>query len=799
MTRLLRQVQRILRECGRRAAELLRRPVYVGRYLNRVPVGAVVFFPCRGSFLSCGLSGIVAVKGATVSGDAAADLKSLSGFINHAAENLLVGEGAGVVLAPDYLGGRKTANDILAAARRLKEPDSFYSLFSQRPLLADVMHLWERLSEMAGTQETRRDELLGRLAPRDAERMTLLIDALKDAAWCLKTELSDNIEKVDRLMGVSEDIPQKSAVSFYREMNAVLNSIDRLEVRGRDSAGISLMFFFPEDVFRKFETVLAGLPAGGQGTLRDQFTSRSAGEVLLNHCIGVHCSTDSKGDGRVAVTMTYKVAAEIGSLGDNVRFLRKQIEKDDVLKALTRHEHNYHTISSHTRWASVGAINEGNCHPLDNRAKGPGADSPIIHACLNGDIDNYLSLRESLAKTGIHIHEEITTDTKIIPLQIEKYIRAGEDALEAFRLAVNDFDGSHAISMQTDLAPGKLFLAQRGSGQAIFIGLAESHYMPTSEVYGFVEETSRYLKIDGEKVGNGKNGSTRGQIFVLDQDSGGGLGGIQAMYYDTTPITLGESDIHCTELTSRDIDRQGYPHYFLKEISESPASVERTLQNRWRIDTEGEKRFRTVLDESVVSDRLKKSLRGEAGSVPVRRIFFIGQGTAGVAAQACANIMNYYLNDPFLIITPLKASELSGFGLGDEAAAGSMADVLVVAISQSGTTTDTNRAVDMVKALGARTLAIVNRRDSDLTFKADGVLYTSSGRDIEMSVASTKAFYSQIIAGALLGLHFAELKGRRGPEFIARELKHLLAIPGQMRQVLTLRQPSMNQPNVWRP
>ena len=74
---------------------------------------------------------------------------------------------------------------------------------------------------------------------------------------------------------------------------------------------------------------------------------------------------------------------------------------------------------------------------------------------------------------------------------------------------------------------------------------------------------------------------------------------------------------------------------------------------------------------------------------------------------------------------------------------------------------DTNRTVDMVRERGAHTLAIVNRRDSDLTFKVDGVIYTSSGRDIEMSVASTKAFYSQIVAGALLGLFIADLQERR--------------------------------------
>jgi glutamine---fructose-6-phosphate transaminase (isomerizing) len=78
----------------------------------------------------------------------------------------------------------------------------------------------------------------------------------------------------------------------------------------------------------------------------------------------------------------------------------------------------------------------------------------------------------------------------------------------------------------------------------------------------------------------------------------------------------------------------------------------------------------------------------------------------------------------------------------------------------------------------------VNRRDSDITFKVDGVMYTSSGRDIEMSVASTKAFYSQIVAGALLGLYIAGLKNRRGADFISAEIQRLLEIPAHMRTVL---------------
>ncbi|MBF0231664.1 MAG: SIS domain-containing protein, partial [Desulfamplus sp.] len=140
-------------------------------------------------------------------------------------------------------------------------------------------------------------------------------------------------------------------------------------------------------------------------------------------------------------------------------------------------------------------------------------------------------------------------------------------------------------------------------------------------------------------------------------------------------------------------------------------------------------------------------------------------------------------------IRAMKSSELSGFFLlGDDDAKESMKNYLVVAISQSGTTTDTNRTVDMLRSRGARTLAIVNRRDSDLTFKAEGVLYTSSGRDIEMSVASTKAFYSQLTAGALLGLHIASITGTISARRLTDEINELSSLPEKMHKVLDMKE-----------
>jgi glutamine---fructose-6-phosphate transaminase (isomerizing) len=620
------------------------------------------------------------------------------------------------------------------------------------------------------------------LGRSDVEVMVERIEKAKDVAWVLHWEILGNIEKVRKLIPNHDNDPGLSKLKIYRMINSVLNSLDRLEVRGRDSAGISLMFILNGTEYETFQAALSETKKSD--SFLDQFRQRIGKDVLLNRDISMR-ETRSSNDTilpQIGLTFTYKIAAEIGSLGDNITFLRNQITKDSILNLLTTFPHLHHTVSAHTRWASVGAITEANCHPVDNKCVITATqEAGIIHASLNGDIDNYHELKAEHERNGGKIHEDITTDTKIIPIQIEKYIRLGYDVQEAFRMAVNDFKGSHAISIHTDIAPGKILLAQRGSGQAVFIGISEDHYMPASEIYGFVEETQAYIKLDGEKTVQGKKVRDHGQIFIIDRDSKGGLDGVRAMFYDGTPINLTPEDIKHTEITSRDIDRQHFPHYFLKEISEAPDSVEKTLLNRWKISNDNPTNFKVVLDERVFPEDLKSAFVENQ----IRRIFVVGQGTAGIAATACGDIIDHYLDDPHIQIRSMKASELSGFKLPESQ--GTMTDTLVIAISQSGTTTDTNRTVDMVRERGAKTLAIVNRRDSDLTFKVDGVMYTSNGRDLEMSVASTKAFYSQIIAGGLLGLFMAELKKRRSHEFINQEIRQLLEIPGHMRKVLMMK------------
>ena len=734
----------------------------------------------------CGLAGIVAIHTKEIT-DAYPDMDALSAMVRRIEE-----QGCdqcyadGELLCSEYLGGADHIDALCETIVSLKSDQLFYKIFNHREYQAQLTLLADQITKIIETEASALQRIMGRL---DAETVTTIaqqIEILKDSSWRLNWEILDNCAKINELIGYANLAPTFALIKIYRHINAVLNSIDRLEVRGRDSAGISLLFVLSE---AEYKFVMAAL---ADSQLATQLDARKDQSVLVNNCVDVRKFEDREGDPCIAVSLVYKVANEVGSLGDNIRFLRNQIKTDPFLGLLASADHRYNTVSAHTRWASVGEITEPNCHPVDGTTPQADSDEPIIHVCLNGDIDNYIELKADYEQTGDLIDKEITTDTKIIPLQIRKYLKSGAGIEEAFRLAVNDFKGSHAISMHTDRAPGKLFLAQKGSGQAIFIGLSPDHYMPASEVYGFVEETSRYLKLDGEKQIQGQRGPTQGQIFILDQEGGGDLAGIKACYYDSTPIELSESDIKHTEITSRDIDRQGYSHYFLKEISESPASVAKTLENRWKIkpgEPGDEDQYLIALDENTFPESIREALQADASVTKIRRVFFVGQGTAGVAALACANLFDYYMNDTSIQINALKASELSGFKLGNEDDEQSMADALVIAISQSGTTTDTNRTVDMVKKRGAHTLAIVNRRDSDITFKVDGVMYTSSGRDIEMSVASTKAFYSQIVAGALLCLNMAQLTGRRGDQFITDEIRELSRLPDKMQRILAMQEP----------
>jgi glucosamine--fructose-6-phosphate aminotransferase (isomerizing) len=281
--------------------------------------------------------------------------------------------------------------------------------------------------------------------------------------------------------------------------------------------------------------------------------------------------------------------------------------------------------------------------------------------------------------------------------------------------------------------------------------------------------------MDGETPADPTNATaTRGQVIRLRGDGAGTVAGIERWAYDGTPLPVDPSEPATAQITTRDIDRGTFPHYLLKEISESPSSFRKTLRGRL-VDVEGVPTVR--LGDDAVPPAVVEGLR--AGRIT--KVIAIGQGTAAVASQSLAAALARAVAGTPLQVSAMLATELSGFALPRD-----MSDTLVVAVSQSGTTTDTNRTVDLVRGRGGSVIAIVNRRNSDLTDKADGVIYTSDGRDVEMSVASTKAFYAQIAAGFLLAFALAaEIVDDDGER--AEVLAALRDLPDAMERTLGCR------------
>ncbi len=735
-----------------------------GTPVSQAKENTITLFPNQPNVLSCGISAFVAFKGMDLPNQI--DIEEIEQIVRTISKKRLNSDLQSI--QDEYLNSDETLNHLFDTCQQFKQEKIFADLFfnvNKKDLLNALI---SNLDQLIKDQIAQFKSEISNLPSTDVDIISSRIERLQDTCWCLKKEVIDNIGAIDNLALGLQSSGNEKGLRVFKRINAVLNSIDRLEVRGRDSAGISVIFTFTKDEFENFRS---GLIKDG---LSERLKQRTNHPVLSNNSLTISDTQTDNADHLVTISFVYKFAAEIGALGDNVSFIRSQIKNDLMLQLLYKYDFLNNSVSAHTRWASIGDITVANCHPQDNTPTDREIKKTgIIHVCLNGDIDNYLELKTEYEAQYDKIHEDINTDTKLIPLQIEHYVKQNNSLEEAFRLAVNDFEGSHAISMHSDLAPGKLFLAQKGSGQAIFVGIAPDHYIAASELYGVVEETQDYIKLNGED---------KGQIVILDQKSVGGVSGIRSFYYDNAPIIIDETQVLTSQITSRDIDRQDFPHYFLKEISESPDSVNKTLENKFKQSSKTHL-FSTCLDDSAIPQAIIDDLKNDR----IKKVCFIGQGTAGIAAQGCADLLNYYIGEKGIDIRALKSSELSGFSI-IENDGNSMSNTLVVAISQSGTTTDTNRTVDMVKACGARTLAIVNRRDSDLTFKTDGVLYTSSGRDIEMSVASTKAFYSQITAGAVLGLHIAGILQTRSDEFITEQINEIMALPDKMRRILDMKE-----------
>lgn len=747
-----------------------------------VPAGTLVFAPIRRATLHCGLAGFVEVaRPEPLRAPRPGEILRLAREASAVPVRSLA-EDPGRL--PSYGGGDAVPAALLEAARTLRRPAVVDLGPALAPLEEEAAAAAAAVRGFCDAEEAALEEVAARLPTAVQEAVAARLVVLRDAAWSLEAEFLGMLARARELAGPGAS---PKLLREMRKLTSTLEAIDRIEVRGRDSAGVVVMAAFPSD--REVAEFRRSLAAAG---LEGEFDRRRGSRDLPDGAIAV---SDPDGGGRpAAVSFVRKVAAEVGKLGDNVAFLRERFRGDAVLRLALSRPDVRTVVLGHTRWASNGVIHERNAHPVDNatvpsgegeaadEVRAQGAPHPVygrargrVFVALNGDVDNHIPLHDEYeGATGLRGSPRVTTDTKVIALRVDRHLRAGLALEEAFRRAVADLDGSAAVAMVSDLEPGRVFLSLRGSGQSLYVGNAPDGWVVSSEVYGLVHETSSYAALEGERERVPGERLSRGTVAVLD--ASGAVGPPRLLTFGGDPVD-GEAAPRAAQITTRDVDRGAFLHFFRKEIEQSPLSVAKTLRGKFSIEGEGGRRLRFNLGSEILPPAVEARLR--SGSV--RRILCCGQGTASVAAAAVAGILDEDLGAAGIAVRAEKASEMSGFGLRED-----MSDTLVVAVTQSGSTADTNRAVDLARRRGAAVIAIVNRRNSDITRRADGVFHTSDGRDVEMSVASTKAFHSQVAAGAVLSLAFARILGTMPEAEAADRARELRALPDLLRRVLSL-------------
>lgn len=572
---------------------------------------------------------------------------------------------------------------------------------------------------------------------------------LRDLAWRAGRDILGALEAVARY---STESPHALPGAFLFHLERVLRGVDRLEIRGRDSAGLAIVVGFPSTKAKN--RWRASVPG-------DELAHREDLPGPAHLAVAGGRSKAAR-----AIAFVYKTAAEVGHMGDNVRTLREAICSDALLASALAEPRVVVSFLAHTRWASNGLVSMANAHPqLDVPASGAAGEARVL-AVLNGDIDNFPQLRAAWSReTGQDLPAGVTTDASIIPLLVRAALVEGSALPDGLRTAARQFEGSFAICAVDLATPDRLALAAGGSGQTLDIGTSPDGPLVASEVYGLVETTSDYVHVAGDSERVTGDPASRGRIVALDRDGIAGMWGL-----DGEPVAAEDRPVRRATVTTRDIDIGGHRHFFAKEIHQGPTSVAKTLETLLSAHAPS-----STLGAEWVPEDIVDALRSHS----LRRIVCVGQGTAAVAAGATAASLERLLGGQ-IAATALPATELSGHALRDD-----MSDTLIVAVSQSGTTTDTNRTVELARQRGARVLAIVNRRGSDLTHRADGVLYTSDGRDVEMSVASTKAFYAQVTAGHALAVRLAEALATTPPERLAAEAAGLRELPAHMAAVLS--------------
>ncbi len=378
----------------------------------------------------------------------------------------------------------------------------------------------------------------------------------------------------------------------------------------------------------------------------------------------------------------------------------------------------------HTRWATHGRVSEANAHPL------AGCESGELAVVLNGIVENFLELKESLVREGHEFTSE--TDAEVVAHLIERHY--GGDLVAAVRAVYRRLQGHFAFVVVHREHPGLLVGARLQC--PLVVGLGEGETFLASSIAAFHRETNRVKLIeDGEVVAI----TPRGARFVS----------IENEVRDRPVLEVDWDD--------ESAERHGFETFMLKEIYEQPTAIARTIGEHV---VDGELR----LDGLGLSD---EDLRG------VSRILVLACGTA-----YHAGVVGRYAMEEWARI-PCEFDVASEWRYRNPVLTDG---TLVFGISQSGETRDTVHAVRLARELGARTVAVTNLQGTQITREVDSVLYTRAG--MEMGVAATKTFTAQVVLLLVVALKLAQVRRTLPEDEISALLAELSALPAKMEAFL---------------
>lgn len=386
---------------------------------------------------------------------------------------------------------------------------------------------------------------------------------------------------------------------------------------------------------------------------------------------------------------------------------------------------------AHTRWATHGEPNDVNAHPHYSQSK----TLALIH---NGIIENYVVLRETLREHGYTFQSD--TDTEVL-VQLIEFIKQTNhcDLCTAVQLALHEVVGAYAIAIVEKDNPDLIVAARKSS--PLVIGIKGEERFLASDAAPIIEHTKEVVYLNDEEIAVIRRGEPL-QIVTLDNV---------------------EKPLHVKmlEMNISQLEKEGFPHFMLKEIYEQPRTIIDCI--RGRVNPEG-----TDVILSGVRDNQEKFLNAN-------RIIIVACGTSWHAGLIGKHLIEE------LCRIPVEVEYASEFRYRNPII---RSNDIVIAISQSGETADTLAAVELARNRGAFIYGICNVIGSSIARATDSGSYIHVGPEI--GVASTKAFTGQVTVLIMLALAVAKLKKSIAPELYTTMLHDLQQIPRLMKKVLKL-------------